>query len=130
MKYSTSSFNKLWSSIQSMLPRNIFNFTIRYMNSTLPTRKNLLKWDNQTINKKIAETVGLPECCAIFRRYNSVLKLEKVNCKQVSSQDSGKIKALMKATYQVQRKDILNTAIPVKDIIKKYPALAKISRVI
>ena len=44
MKYWTSSFNKLWSSVQSKLPKNIFNFTIRYMNNTLPTRKNLLKW--------------------------------------------------------------------------------------
>ena len=59
-----------------------------------------------------------------------LLELEKENCKQVSSQDSGKIKALMEATYQIRRKDILTTAIPVKDIIKKYPALATISGVI
>ena len=44
MKYSTSSFNNLWSSVQSKLARSVFNFTIRYMNNTLPTRKNLLKW--------------------------------------------------------------------------------------
>ena len=41
---STSTFNSLWSSVQSKLPKNIFNFTIRYMNNTLPTRKNLSKW--------------------------------------------------------------------------------------
>ncbi|CAB4026283.1 Hypothetical predicted protein, partial [Paramuricea clavata] len=28
----------------SKLPKNIFNFTIRYINNTLPTRKYLLKW--------------------------------------------------------------------------------------
>ncbi|CAB4034966.1 Retrovirus-related Pol poly from type-1 retrotransposable element R2 [Paramuricea clavata] len=28
----------------SKLPKNIFNFTIRYINNTLPTRKNLSKW--------------------------------------------------------------------------------------
>ena len=44
MKHSTSSLNSLWSSVQSKLPRNIFNFTIKYINNTLPTRKNLLKW--------------------------------------------------------------------------------------
>ena len=44
IKHSTLSFNSIWSSVQSRLPKNIFNFTIRYINNTLPTRKNLLKW--------------------------------------------------------------------------------------
>lgn len=44
IKYSTLSFNSTWSSVQSKLPKNIFNFTIRYINNTLPTRKNLVKW--------------------------------------------------------------------------------------
>ena len=44
INHSTSTFNSLWSSAQSKLPRNIFNFTIRYINNTLPTRKNLSKW--------------------------------------------------------------------------------------
>ena len=41
---STFTFNSLWSSVQSKLPKNTFNFTIRYINNTLPTRKNLSKW--------------------------------------------------------------------------------------
>ena len=41
---STSTFNFLWSSVQSKLPKNIFNFTIRYINNTLPIRKSLAKW--------------------------------------------------------------------------------------
>lgn len=44
IKYSTLSLNSIWSSVQNKLPKNIFNFTIRYINNTLPTRKNLLKW--------------------------------------------------------------------------------------
>jgi hypothetical protein len=36
--------NNFWSSAQSKLPKNIYNFTIRYINNTLPTRKNLAKW--------------------------------------------------------------------------------------
>ena len=44
LNISTSTFNSLWSSVQSKLPKNIFNFTIRYINNTLPTRKNLSKW--------------------------------------------------------------------------------------
>ncbi len=43
-KFSLSQFNTLWSAAQSKLPKNIFNFTIRYINNTLPTRKNLAKW--------------------------------------------------------------------------------------
>ena len=42
--FSLSQFNSLWSSAQSKLPKNIFNFTIRYINNCLPTRKNLTKW--------------------------------------------------------------------------------------
>ncbi|CAB4030259.1 Hypothetical predicted protein [Paramuricea clavata] len=43
IKNSTSSFNSLWSSVQSRLPKNIFNFTVRYINNSLPTRKT---WSN------------------------------------------------------------------------------------
>ncbi|CAB4003347.1 Hypothetical predicted protein [Paramuricea clavata] len=43
--HSTSTFNSLWSSVQSKLPKNIFNFTIRYISNTLPTRKNLSLWE-------------------------------------------------------------------------------------
>ena len=51
MKYSTISFNSIWSSEQSKLPKNIFNFTIRYINNTLPTRKNLHKWEVSTTSE-------------------------------------------------------------------------------
>ena len=44
IKYSTSTFNSLWSTVQNKLPKNIFSFTIRYINNSLSTRKNLLKW--------------------------------------------------------------------------------------
>ena len=44
LKYSMPQLNKIWSTAQSNLPKNIFNFTIRYINNTLPTRKNLVKW--------------------------------------------------------------------------------------
>jgi hypothetical protein len=30
---------KLWSTCQSNLPKNIFNFTVRYINNSLPTRQ-------------------------------------------------------------------------------------------
>ena len=47
-KFSLSQANKIWSTCQSKLPRNIFNFTIRYINNSLPTRKNLAKWGIST----------------------------------------------------------------------------------
>ena len=42
--YSSPKFNSIWSSAQSNLPKNIFNFTVRYINNTLPTKKNLSTW--------------------------------------------------------------------------------------
>jgi hypothetical protein len=59
-----------------------------------------------------------------------LVELDKENAKQASRQDKEKVKALMEATYQIRRKDILTTTIPVKDIIERYPALATINGVI
>ena len=36
--------NKIWSSSQSKLPKNIYNPTIRYINNNLPKKRNLRKW--------------------------------------------------------------------------------------
>ena len=41
LHHSLKALNSLWSSTQSKLPKNIFNFTIRYLNNTLATRNNL-----------------------------------------------------------------------------------------
>ena len=35
---------KIWCASQSKLPTNIFNFTVRYINNSLPTRQNLARW--------------------------------------------------------------------------------------
>ncbi|CAB4011028.1 Hypothetical predicted protein [Paramuricea clavata] len=43
-KFSLSHLSKVWSTAQSKLPKNIYNFTIRYINNSLPTRKNLSRW--------------------------------------------------------------------------------------
>ena len=45
LEYSLKTANSLWSSAQSKLPKNIFNFTVRYLNNTLATRKNLTLWN-------------------------------------------------------------------------------------
>ena len=44
IKYSLSSVNSIWSEAQTHLPKNIYNFTIRYINNSLPTRKNMARW--------------------------------------------------------------------------------------
>ena len=41
---SLSKVNSVWSLAQRNLPKNIFNFTIRYINNSLSTPKNLVKW--------------------------------------------------------------------------------------
>ena len=43
-KHALPRLTSTWSSVQSNLPKNVFNFTVRYMNNTLATRKNLLLW--------------------------------------------------------------------------------------
>ena len=40
--------NSLWSKANSKLPANTFNFTVKYLNNTLPTRKNLHLWSLST----------------------------------------------------------------------------------
>ena len=42
---SLKKLNSIWSIAQSNLPTNIFNFTIKYLNNTLATRKNLSLWN-------------------------------------------------------------------------------------
>ena len=44
LKYASKTTTKLWSSVQQRLTKNIFNFTLKYLNNTLATRKNLSKW--------------------------------------------------------------------------------------
>ena len=44
IKYSLSPVNPIWEEAQSHLPRNIYNFTIRYIINSLPTRKNMARW--------------------------------------------------------------------------------------
>ena len=43
IKLSLSSVNSVWSSVHSNLPKNIYNFTIRYINNSLATRKYLFR---------------------------------------------------------------------------------------
>ena len=43
-KLALSQLNKVWSTTQSKLPKNIYIFTIRYINNSLPTSKNLNRW--------------------------------------------------------------------------------------
>ena len=44
LTYASSNARSLWSTIQQNMPKNIFNFSIKYLNNTLATRKILSKW--------------------------------------------------------------------------------------
>ena len=44
LNHSLTQLSSLWSSAQSSLPKSIFNFTVRYLNSTLANRTNFFKW--------------------------------------------------------------------------------------
>ena len=43
-KFAFSQLTKIWFTSQSKLLKNIFNFTVRYMNNSFPTRQNLTRW--------------------------------------------------------------------------------------
>ena len=45
LNHSLKAVNSFWSSAQSKLPKNILNFTVRYLNETLAIRKNLTLWN-------------------------------------------------------------------------------------
>ena len=66
-----SSTIKLWSIAQSALPRNIFNFTVRYLNNSLPTRKNMVTWgqSNDSSCLACAETETLLHVVAGCKAY-------------------------------------------------------------
>ena len=44
LKFSNFKVCGLWSIEGQNMPKNIFNFMIKYTNNTLPTKKNLYKW--------------------------------------------------------------------------------------
>ena len=44
LDHSLKKLNGIWSGVQSNLPVNIYNFTIKYLSNTLPTRNNLCLW--------------------------------------------------------------------------------------
>ena len=94
-KNSLPRLTSTWSSVQGNLPKNIFNFTVLYMNNTLATRKNLLLW-------KLSQTSDcsfclLPESllhvvagCKVYLeegrytwRHNSVLNFVAVSLQSV-----------------------------------------------
>ena len=44
LEHSIKLLNSMWPFAQSKLPKNIFNFSIRYVSNTLANRVNLYKW--------------------------------------------------------------------------------------
>ena len=42
--FSLSTARKYWYTVFENMPKNIYNFTMRYMNNTLPTMKNIKMW--------------------------------------------------------------------------------------
>ena len=44
LSYASQKTRGLWSNVQQNMTKSIFNFTIKYLNNTLATRRNLNKW--------------------------------------------------------------------------------------
>ena len=65
-----------WTSVQKSLPKNIYNFTIRYLNNTLPNMSNMFTWGH-------SENKACQLC-----HYNQTLGHVVAGCK--SSLDQGR----------------------------------------
>ena len=75
----------IWSIVQQSMPKNIFNFTIKYLNKSLPTRKNLHKWSffdspscslclqQETLQHIVSSCKSYHDNCRYTWRHNSVL---------------------------------------------------------
>ena len=44
IKFVSPKVTSLWSTVQQSMPKNIFNFSLKYLTNTLATRKYLFKW--------------------------------------------------------------------------------------
>ena len=74
-----------WFSVQKVLPKNIFNFTVRYFNNTLATKSNMQKWGKaftkicdycpevQTLNHVVAACKSALREGRYTWRHNSIL---------------------------------------------------------
>ncbi len=58
-----------------------------------------------------------------------IAELQKEFQKAPTKQDKTKVRELMNLTYELRRKDILTTPVPVREMIQKYPPLATINGV-
>ena len=95
LDHSLKKLNEIWSGVQSNLPANIFNFTIKYLKNTLPTRKNLSLW--KLCHSSDCQFCPLPETllhvvagCKVYLqqgryiwRHNSVLNFLTTSLKAV-----------------------------------------------
>ena len=86
LKFTCQKTNCLWSTVQQNLHRNIFNFSMKYLYNTLPTRKNLCKWSifhsstcsfclqSETLQHVVSSCISYPdEGRYTWRHHNSVL---------------------------------------------------------
>ena len=73
----------------------------------------------------------VPTCDGITDSIHNehVAELNKECQKPATKQDKTKIRQLMNLTYELRRKSILTTTVPVGEIIEKYPPLATINGV-
>ena len=82
-----ASIKPVWTSVQKNLPKNIYNFTIRYLNNTLPNMSNMFKWgrseskacplchSNQTLGHVVAGCKSSLEQGRYTWRHDSILNI-------------------------------------------------------
>ena len=59
LEHTTNKITSIWSEAQKLLPKNIFNFSVRYLNNSLPTKKNMKFWGR--VESELCNFCQLPQ---------------------------------------------------------------------
>ena len=59
LEHTSNKMTSVWSEAQKLLPKNIFNFSVRYLNNSLPTKKNMKLWGR--VENELCNFCQLPQ---------------------------------------------------------------------
>ena len=72
LKYASLSTTSLWSTVQKNMPKNIFNFTLKYLSDSLATRKTSLNGASHN-HRHALSVFSLRLCSILFQVVNPIL---------------------------------------------------------
>jgi len=74
IKFAAPKVTSLWSTVQQKIPKNIVNFSSKYLTNTLATHKNLFKW-----------SIGQSSACSFYLQSETLQHIVSI-CKSYLNQ--------------------------------------------